>query len=128
MSTSNSNTTTKSNSQEVYKGKFCSSLGWMLTLDGAKQLWMTAFRTPFMMKQSPAYLNGYLAFKAKLKPKSLLNYYDSVPLKSNCLKIFENDPNCLLCAENFTLSSRYTSYIASWNSPGQSQLGMMIKH
>jgi hypothetical protein len=81
-----------------------------------------------MMKQTPAYLNGYLAFKANLTPKSLLNYYDSVPLTINCLKIFEKNPDSLLCAENFTLSSRYTSYIASWNSPGQSQLGMMIKH
>jgi hypothetical protein len=120
----------KDQASNFYTGRFCSSLGWMLTINGAKRLWMTAFRSPYMMKSGPsaAYLNGYLAFKANLTHKSLLNFYDSVPLRSTCLKVFEDNADRLLCAENFTLSSRYTSYIASWNSPGQSQLGIMIKH
>lgn len=109
-----------------YKGQFCSSIGWMLTMNGAKQLWMSSLRAPYMMKLSTAYLTGYLAYKANLKQVTLANYHDYVPTSLNCLEVFNQNPDYLLCAENFTLSSRYTSYIASWNSHDQSQLGIMI--
>ncbi len=77
-----------------------------------------------MMKISPAYLNGYLAYKANLKHSNLFKYHDLVPEKVNCLNVFETQPDTLLCAENFTIVSRYNNYIATWNSPGQTQFGM----
>ena len=113
---------------EIYKGQFCSNLGFMLTMNAARQLWVTSLRTPYMLKMSPAYLTGFLVFRANFTPKNVLRYNDFVPIKTNCLSVFEKETDILLCAENFTLPSRYTSYIASWNSPGQSQLGIMIKH
>lgn len=106
-----------------YKGEYCSNLGWMITAEGAKKLWQTALRTEYIIRFSPAYLNGYLAFKANLKHVSLFKYYDLEP-KSNCLKVFQTNQNNLLCAENFTDNNRYINYIASWNSPAQSQLGL----
>ena len=79
-----------------------------------------------MMRISPAYLNGFMAYKANLKHVNLFRYYDVMPNtladKSNCLKTFQADPSTLLCAENFTNSNRFSNYISAWNSPAQSQL------
>jgi hypothetical protein len=106
---------------EHYQGQYCSNLGWLLTINGAKRLWLTALRTNYMMRISPAYLNGYLAFKANLKHANLFEYHDSTPVKMNCLNVFETKPSYLLCAENFTIAHRYTNYIATWNSPTYNQ-------
>ncbi|CAF0915097.1 unnamed protein product [Brachionus calyciflorus] len=110
--------------KEEYNGKYCSNLGWIISLNGARRLWETALRSPYMMKISPGYLNGYLAYKAKLNYSNELRYHDSLPKDKNCLKVFESQPELLLCAENFTISSRYSSYIAHWNSPAQGQLNL----
>ena len=110
--------------REPYKGQFCSNLGWMVTLNGAKKLWTTALRTSYMMARSPAYLNGYLAFKADLRPVNFFEYHEEIPEKLNCHKLIEAEPKYLLCAENFTVDSRYTNYMASWNSVAQSQFNL----
>ena len=107
-----------------YKGQYCSNLGWLISFNGAKRLWLTAQRTSYMMKISPAYLNGYLAFKANLKHSHLFKYHDSVPVDTNCLIKLENEPDTLICAENFTIKNRYNNYIATWNSAAQVQFGM----
>ena len=115
----------KVNKVEVnYKGEYCSNLGWMLNYNAAKRLWLTALKSPFMMRLSPAYLNGYLAFKANLKHLNLFSYFDHVPLSYNCLTVFKNQPGVLLCAENFTITNRFSNYISTWNSPGQLQFGL----
>ncbi|RNA28913.1 hypothetical protein BpHYR1_040069 [Brachionus plicatilis] len=109
---------------DEYSGQYCSNLGWIISLDGARRLWDTALSSPYMMKISPAYLNGYLAYKAKLNYSNVFKYQDTLPVDKNCLKVFEKQPDLLLCAENFTISSRYSSYIAHWNSPAQGQLNL----
>ena len=99
-----------------YQGQYCSNLGWILDQAGAKRLWSTSLRTPFMMKLSPAYLNGYLVFKSRLTVDSAaFKAYEYTLSKQNCLEMFETNPEYLLCPENFTIPSRYTSYIATWN-------------
>lgn len=107
-----------------YNGRYCSNLGWIISLDGARKLWETALNSPYMMKISPGYLNGYLAFKARLNYSDVFKYQDTLPVDKNCLKVFEKQPDLLLCAENFTISSRYSSFIAHWKSPAQSQLNL----
>ena len=108
-----------------YKGEYCRNLGWLVTANGAKKLWQTAWRSQFMMKISPFYLNGYLAYKANLKHVDLFKYYDTVPAsKTSCLKIFQANPTTLLCAENFNNNNRFSSFISAWNSPAQSQIQM----
>jgi hypothetical protein len=106
----------------TYKGQYCSNLGWLIDINAARRLWQTSLRSRFIMRISPAYLNGYLAYKSNLNHVNLFKYHDSVPQKTNCLKVFSAEPNYLLCAENFTISSRYTNYIATWNqASAQSQ-------
>lgn len=109
---------------DEYSGQYCSNLGWIISLDGARRLWDTALGSPYMMKISPAYLNGYLAYKAKLNYSNVFKYQDTLPVDKNCLKVFDNKPDYLLCAENFTISSRYSSFIAYWKSPAQGQLNL----
>lgn len=102
-----------------YQGQYCSNLGWLLDQTGAKRLWSTSLRTPYMMKLSPAYLTGYLVFKSRVNLESdgfrVIDVF--TPNKQNCLEMFESSSyaDYLLCPENFTISSRYTSYIATWN-------------
>ncbi len=113
------------NKMTKYKGEYCRNLGWLVTANGAKKLWQTAWRSQYLMKISPYYLNGYLAYKANLKHVDLFKYYDTVPpSKTNCLRIFQNNPATLLCAENFTNNNRFSSFISAWNSPAQSQIQM----
>lgn len=108
-----------------YKGEYCSNLGWMISLVGAERLWRAALRSPYMMKISPAFLNGYLAFKASLKHESRFVFHDVVPEKANCLQVLDADRNLLACAENFTFGNRYNNYIATWNNaPAQVQFGL----
>ena len=77
------------------------------------------------MKISPAFLNGYLAFKADLKHSSQFVYQDMVPKDLNCLKILEQSKNLIACAENFTITNRFNSFIATWNNvPAQTQFGL----
>lgn len=99
-----------------YKGQYCSGLGWLLSINAAKKLWLTALSSPYIMRVIPAYISGYLAFKANLKHLSLFEYEDQMPLSVNCLKIFQLNANKMLCAENFTISNRYANYMATWNT------------
>lgn len=91
----------------------------MISNDGAKRLWLTAQKTPYIMKLSPAYLSGFLAFKANLSHTDWFAYQNTVPFHSNCIEVFEKDPKKLVCAEDFTIESRYSNYISTWNSPTQ---------
>jgi len=100
-----------------YKGEYCSNLGWLISMQGAKQLWLAALRSTYIMKISPAFLNGYLAFKANLKHSDQFVYQDMVPMNTNCLRVLEeNRMSMMACAENFTISNRYNSFISTWNS------------
>jgi hypothetical protein len=86
-------------------------------MQGAKQLWLAALRSTYIMKISPAFLNGYLAFKANLKHSDQFVYQDMVPMNTNCLRVLEeNRMSMMACAENFTISNRYNSFISTWNS------------
>lgn len=105
--------------KKIYDGEYCSNLGWMISNDGAKRLWLTAQKTPYIMKLSPAYLSGFLAFKANLSHTDWFAYQNTVPFHSNCIEVFEKDPKKLVCAEDFTIESRYSNYISTWNSPTQ---------
>lgn len=108
-----------------YRGEYCSSLGWLISSDGAERLWFAALRSTYIMKISPAFLNGYLAFKANLKHLSLFTFHDMVPENTNCLKVLDVNKNLMACAENFTISNRYNSFMATWsNAPAQIQFGM----
>jgi hypothetical protein len=109
-------------SNDSYKGQYCSGLGWLVNKEAALKLWSTAFRSPYLVRIMPAYLTGYLGYKANLKHLHLFDYEEIIPFKSNCLKIIQSDPNKLLCAENFTMHNRYANYIATWNTGGQTQL------
>lgn len=108
-------TTTKEATNVGYQGQFCSNLGWILDATAAKHLWSTSLRTPYMMKLTPPYLNGYLAFKSRLEVVDAFKAFDYANPKQNCLEMFAAKPEYLLCPENFTISSRYTRYIAAWN-------------
>ena len=94
----------------------------MISLKAAKRLWATALRSRFVIRVSPAYLNGFLVFKSNLNRASLFKTYDTIPGDVSCLKIFSKEPDYLLCNEDFTIKSRYTSFIATWNWPSQGQL------
>ena len=110
-------TPTSSTSISGYQGNFCSYLGWIIDQAGAKRLWTTSLRTPYMMKLSPAYLTGYLVYKSRIQVDlAAFESVDYSPTKQNCLEIFETSANYLLCPENFTIPSRYSSYIATWNT------------
>ncbi len=110
---------------KIYKGEYCSNLGWLLSLSSAKRLWLAALRSNYIMKISPAFLNGYLAFKADLKHSSQFVYQDMVPKDLNCLKVLEQSKNLIACAENFTITNRFNSFIATWNNvPAQTQFGL----
>jgi hypothetical protein len=104
-----------------YNGKYCSNLGWMIGIKAAQDLWEIGLRSPYMMRMSPAYLNGYLAYKGGFNFYNLFDMYDQIPQDKNCLQLFAEKPDNLLCAENFDVSNRYSNYIAFWNS-GQSFL------
>lgn len=105
-----------------YTGKYCSSLGWVLTPQAAEKLWITALNTPFMIRSLPFYISGYMIFKAKLSLDNRFNYSNLIRPDTNCLKIFQEKPDTLLCAENFTIQNRYNKYIATWNTDSNNQL------
>jgi hypothetical protein len=122
------NSAPRNTSFETYVGEFCSNLGWLMSLNAAKQLWLTALRTPFIMQRTSAFLNGFLAHKANLEQLNRLTFNDYFTQDTNCLKSFENDRNLMLCAENFTQGNRYASYIARWNSGSHTGLGILVNH
>jgi hypothetical protein len=108
----------KNPSSKPYEGKYCSNLGWIVTMKSAKQLWFTALQLNSMIKYAPAFLNGYLAHKANLKHLNLFDYDDNVKHNENenCLDIFQLHERKFLCAENFSMQNRYNNYIATWNT------------
>ena len=115
--------TTKSNKKlEIYKGQYCSGLGWIVSKNVANKLWFTALRSPYLVRIMSAYLTGFMGFKANLKYLNLFEYEELIPMSSNCLKTFQLEPSKLLCAENFTIHNRYANYISTWNTGGQGQL------
>ena len=88
----------------------------------AKHLWTTALKSRFVIRVSPAYLSGFLASKANLSLTNLFKSHENVPKEASCLKIFSSEPDYLLCNEDFSINSRYTSFMATWNWPSQGQL------
>ena len=76
----------------------------------------------FVIRVSPAYLSGFLVSKASLNRTTLFKSHDNVPKDASCLKIFSSQPDFLLCNEDFSVNSRYTNFIATWNWPTQGQL------
>jgi hypothetical protein len=105
-----------------YQGQYCSSLGYLLSNNAAKNLWITALNAPYMMRVLPQYVSGYIAFKANMVHTNLFQYSDEVMMDTNCVKTFQSKPDTLLCAENFTIPNRYNNYISTWNTGTQSHL------
>jgi hypothetical protein len=108
--------------QNLYKGQYCSGLGWIVSKDAASKLWFTGLRSPYLIRIMSSYLTGYLGYKANMNYLNLFEYEEMVPLESNCLKIFQVESKQLLCAENFTIHNRYANYIATWNTGGSGSL------
>jgi hypothetical protein len=97
----------------------------MLSINAARRLWISALHTPYIMRESTAYLTGFLAFKANLKLVDAFDFIETLPnTNKNCLQELDLNKNNILCSEDFTLNNRLTSYIATWNVGYVNQLGM----
>ena len=112
----------KSKSEDLYKGQYCSGLGWIVSKEAASKLWFTGLRSPYLIRIMSSYLTGYLGYKANMKYLNIFDYEEVIPMESNCLKKFQVEPKKLLCAENFTIHNRYANYIATWNTGGSGSL------